>query len=69
MTKFSPIVHFHPLTSPTQPVNIFLQYYRLTRALAVSVNPSSDEKLHLFLQQLVGFDCVDDESKSEYISK
>lgn len=25
---------------------------------AVSVDPASDPKLHLFLQQLVGFDCV-----------
>lgn len=35
----------------------------------VSVNPAADEALHLFLQQMVGFDCVDDESKPEFITK
>lgn len=35
----------------------------------VSVNPAKDECLHLFLQQMVGFDCVDDESKPEFITK
>ena len=29
----------------------------------VSIDPSSHPKLHLLLQQVVGFDCVDDESK------
>jgi AMP deaminase len=29
----------------------------------VSVDPSSHPNLHRFLQQVVGFDCVDDESK------
>jgi AMP deaminase len=33
----------------------------------VSVDPSADPNLHLFLQQMVGFDCVDDESKTEFI--
>ena len=31
----------------------------------VSIDPSSHPKLHLMLQQVVGFDCVDDESKAE----
>ena len=29
----------------------------------VTLNPACDPKLHLFLQQVVGFDSVDDESK------
>ena len=29
----------------------------------VSLNPSSNPKLHRFLQQVVGLDSVDDESK------
>ncbi len=37
--------------------NIFLPLFE------VSVNPSSHPKLHDFLQAVVGFDCVDDESK------
>ena len=31
----------------------------------VSVDPTTHPKLHLLLQQTVGFDCVDDESKPE----
>lgn len=31
----------------------------------VSADPSTHPKLHLLLQQVVGFDCVDDESKTE----
>ena len=31
----------------------------------VSKNPSIDRDLHLFLQHMVGFDCVDDESRPE----
>ncbi|CAH2354152.1 AMP deaminase [[Candida] railenensis] len=31
----------------------------------VSIDPSSHPKLHVFLQRVVGFDSVDDESKSE----
>jgi AMP deaminase len=31
----------------------------------VTLNPSSDPKLHQFLTTIVGFDCVDDESKQE----
>ena len=31
----------------------------------VSLDPSTHPKLHLLLQQVVGFDCVDDESKTE----
>ena len=31
----------------------------------VSIDPASHPKLHLLLQQVVGFDCVDDESKAE----
>ena len=36
---------------------------------AVSLDPSVDPNLHLFLLQMTGFDCVDDESKSEFIFK
>lgn len=39
--------------------NIFLPLF------AVSVDPSSNPPLHYFLTLLVGFDCVDDESKHE----
>jgi adenosine deaminase len=39
--------------------NIFIPLFE------VSVDPSSHPKLHLLLQQVVGFDCVDDESKAE----
>ena len=31
----------------------------------VTINPSSHPKLHMFLQFVVGFDCVDDESKPD----
>lgn len=31
----------------------------------VTKDPSLDPKLHLFLKRVVGFDCVDDESKQE----
>lgn len=31
----------------------------------VTKDPSKDPKLHLFLKRIVGFDCVDDESKQE----
>lgn len=31
----------------------------------VTKDPSKDPKLHLFLKRVVGFDCVDDESKQE----
>lgn len=31
----------------------------------VTIDPSSDPKLHRFLFQVIGFDCVDDESKPE----
>ena len=31
----------------------------------VSIDPNSHPKLHLMLQQVVGIDCVDDESKPE----
>ncbi len=43
--------------------NIFLPLFEVT------INPNADWKLHLFLQQMVGFDSVDDESKSEFIWK
>ncbi len=43
--------------------NIFLPLFEVT------VNPNVDWKLHLFLQQLVGFDSVDDESKTEFMWK
>ncbi|CAG6021292.1 unnamed protein product [Menidia menidia] len=36
-----------------------------TPLFEVTVNPSSHPELHLFLQQVVGFDSVDDESKPE----
>jgi len=36
-----------------------------TPLFEVSIDPSSHPKLHLLLQQVVGFDCVDDESKAE----
>lgn len=39
--------------------NIFGPLFEVTK------DPSSHPKLHLFLQQVVGFDCVDDESKWE----
>ena len=39
--------------------NIFVPLFEVTK------NPSSDPKLHWFLQQMVAFDCVDDESKME----
>ena len=35
------------------------------RFLQVTVNPSSNPALHYMLQQVVGFDSVDDESKME----
>uniref|UniRef100_A0A8C2C8K8 AMP deaminase n=1 Tax=Cyprinus carpio TaxID=7962 RepID=A0A8C2C8K8_CYPCA len=39
--------------------NIFLPLFEVT------INPSSHPQLHLFLQHVVGFDSVDDESKPE----
>ncbi|XP_053173169.1 AMP deaminase 2 [Scomber japonicus] len=39
--------------------NIFMPLFEVT------VNPSSHRELHLFLQHVVGFDSVDDESKPE----
>ena len=36
-----------------------------TPLFEVSIDPTSHPKLHLLLQQVVGFDCVDDESKPE----
>ncbi|KAL1020654.1 hypothetical protein UPYG_G00002930 [Umbra pygmaea] len=40
--------------------NIFLPLFE------VSINPASHPELHLFLQHVVGFDSVDDESKPEH---
>uniref|UniRef100_A0A8C4ZXJ4 AMP deaminase n=1 Tax=Gadus morhua TaxID=8049 RepID=A0A8C4ZXJ4_GADMO len=40
--------------------NIFLPLFEVT------VNPRSNPELHLFLQHVVGFDSVDDESKPEH---
>ncbi|CAL8338767.1 unnamed protein product [Merluccius merluccius] len=40
--------------------NIFMPLFEVT------VNPRSHPELHLFLQHVVGFDSVDDESKSEH---
>ncbi|CAK9271180.1 unnamed protein product [Sphagnum jensenii] len=39
--------------------NMFMPLFEVT------VNPSSHPQLHVFLEQVVGFDMVDDESKSE----
>ncbi|GEQ68032.1 hypothetical protein JCM33374_g1698 [Metschnikowia sp. JCM 33374] len=39
--------------------NLFHPLYQVT------LNPKSDPKLHIFLQRVVGFDSVDDESKSD----
>lgn len=39
--------------------NLFLPLFE------VSADPSTHPKLHLLLRQVVGFDCVDDESKTE----
>ncbi|QFZ27528.1 putative AMP deaminase [Clavispora lusitaniae] len=39
--------------------NLFLPLYKVT------LNPKSNPKLHVFLQRVVGFDSVDDESKSD----
>eukprot|EP01119_Soliformovum_irregulare_P020318 TRINITY_DN6554_c0_g1_i2.p1 TRINITY_DN6554_c0_g1~~TRINITY_DN6554_c0_g1_i2.p1 ORF type:complete len:759 (-),score=193.06 TRINITY_DN6554_c0_g1_i2:147-2399(-) len=39
--------------------NIFLPLFEVTK------DPSVDPKLHCLLQQITGFDCVDDESKPE----
>ena len=36
-----------------------------TPLFEASIDPASHPKLHLLLQQIVGFDCVDDESKAE----
>ena len=40
-------------------VNIFQPLYQVTK------DPSSNPKLHVFLQRVIGFDSVDDESKIE----
>lgn len=40
-------------------VNVFQPLFEVTK------DPSSHPKLHIFLQRVVGFDCVDDESKVE----
>ncbi|KAL9103283.1 MAG: hypothetical protein Q9163_001661 [Psora crenata] len=40
-------------------INIFLPLFEVTK------DPSSNPKLHVFLQRVVGFDSVDDESKIE----
>lgn len=40
-------------------VNIFRPLYEVTK------DPSSHPKLHVFLQRVIGFDSVDDESKTE----
>lgn len=39
--------------------NIFQPLFEVTR------DPTSHPKLHIFLQRVIGFDCVDDESKPE----
>jgi len=40
-------------------VNLFLPLFEVTK------DPSSHPKLHIFLQRVIGFDSVDDESKTE----
>ncbi|KAL2066541.1 hypothetical protein VTL71DRAFT_2612 [Oculimacula yallundae] len=40
-------------------VNLFQPLFEVTK------DPSSHPKLHIFLQRVIGFDCVDDESKPE----
>ncbi|KAI9048064.1 hypothetical protein LZ554_007861 [Drepanopeziza brunnea f. sp. 'monogermtubi'] len=40
-------------------VNIFQPLFEVTQ------DPTSHPKLHIFLQRVIGFDCVDDESKPE----
>lgn len=40
-------------------INVFQPLFEVTQ------NPSSHPKLHIFLQRVVGFDSVDDESKTE----
>jgi len=47
----------------TMLANIFAPLFEVT------VNPASHPKLHVFLQQVVGFDCVDDESVVEQALK
>src|SRR5437773_1160564 len=48
-------------TSPLKPPNadVFQPLFEVTQ------NPQSHPKLHIFLQRVVGFDSVDDESKVE----
>lgn len=40
-------------------IDIFQPLFEVTQ------DPSSHPELHIFLQRIVGFDCVDDESKPE----
>jgi len=48
---------FRPAAFLRAPSDLFQPLYEVT------LNPSSNPKLHKFLQQVVGFDSVDDESK------
>lgn len=41
------------------PTDVFLPLFEVTK------NPSSHPELHVFLQRVIGFDSVDDESKTE----
>ncbi|TYZ67790.1 hypothetical protein PybrP1_005565 [[Pythium] brassicae (nom. inval.)] len=52
--KSGEIEHFQDMID-----NIFLPLFEVTR------DPASNPPLHYFLETMVGFDCVDDESKSE----
>lgn len=52
--KSGEIEHFQDMID-----NIFVPLFEVTR------DPSSNPPLHYFLETMVGFDCVDDESKSE----
>ena len=52
--KSGEIEHFQDMLD-----NIFMPLFEVTR------DPSSNPPLHYFLETMVGFDCVDDESKSE----
>lgn len=52
--KSGEIEHFQDMID-----NIFMPLFEVTR------DPASNPPLHYFLETMVGFDCVDDESKSE----
>ena len=49
----------HTLTSPLPNLDVFRPLFEVTR------DPSTHPELHVFLQRVIGFDTVDDESKTE----